>query len=86
MMNTATKEVHPIELTVEEERAIASLQRLAKRWPKSLWLYSASGTLTVMRTAKDGTHAVEGGVEGAGIDRAYIITTIQGISNDGGDW
>ena len=29
------------DLTTEEQRAIARLQRLAKRWPKTLWLYSA---------------------------------------------
>lgn len=75
-----------IDLTKEEERAIKALERLAKRWPETLWLYSASGTLTVMRMGPNGNHAVVGGREGAGIDPDYVVTTIEGISNDGGDW
>lgn len=31
-------------LSVEEKKAIAALKRLEKIWPKTLWLYSASGT------------------------------------------
>lgn len=70
-------------LTLEETKAIKSLQRLAKKWPKSLWLYSASGTLNVMKTNKKGEHAV---VENGSIDPYYLVGHIQGISNDGGDW
>lgn len=33
--------------TPEELRAIRSLQRLARKWPPSLWLFSASGALRV---------------------------------------
>jgi hypothetical protein len=34
-----------IPLTDEERKAIASLERLAKRWPQSLKLFSRSGSL-----------------------------------------
>jgi len=68
-------------LTNEEQKAIAALKRVAKKWPKSLWLYSASGTLNVMRCNEDGevAHA------GDGIDQDYVITQVK-IPNDGGDW
>ena len=69
------------DLTDEERKAIAALKRLAKRWPKSLWLYSASGTLWVMSMGEDGKPARDG----EGVHQDYVITHI-GITNDGGDW
>lgn len=54
--------MQPVLLTVEEERAIATLKRLAKRWPKTLWLYSGSGVLIVMRCGPDGKHAMLPGI------------------------
>lgn len=74
----------PIDVTDEERRAIASLKRLAKKWPKSLWLFSASGTLTVMRRAWDGEPSFCG--KGGTADKRYIVDVIRGIDNDGGDW
>lgn len=60
-------------LTTEEKAAIRSLQRLAKKWPRTLSLLSWSGTLVVVPTAeRDEPHA----------DRSI---TILGIPNDGGD-
>lgn len=71
------------EPTPEEKRAIATLKRLAKRWPKSLWLFSASGTLCVMRALPDGDFAH---TRDDGVDPNYVLETITGIPNDGGDW
>lgn len=76
-------------LTDDEVRAIASLKRLAKRWPKSLWLFSASGTLHVMRKV-DGApvYRMSRNTVGApieGVDQAYSVATVD-IENDGGDW
>jgi hypothetical protein len=71
-----------LEPTEEEKRAIAALQRIAKKWPKSLWLFSASGSLCVMRTLQGGEHATERHGE---IDPDYHLATID-IPNDGGDW
>lgn len=70
------------DLSPEERKAIAALKRLAKMWPASLWLFSASGSLVVMRCNEQGEHAHRG----EGIDQDYIVATIQGIPNDGGDW
>lgn len=81
----------PIDLTDEERRAIASLRRLAKRWPKSLWLFSASGTLHVMRKSPDGGRpelpdkSYSSSLGGTVTDVRFSITTID-IDNDGGDW
>jgi hypothetical protein len=74
-----------IEPTAEERRAIATLQRLAKRWPKSLWLFSGAGSLCVMRNRQDGSRAVVEDMEDGGVDPDYCLTTIN-IPNDGGDW
>lgn len=59
-------------LTDREAKAIAALQRLAKHWPKTLKLFSWSGTLMVMDADLP---------TGAGAE----LATIYGIPNDGGD-
>lgn len=68
-----------IELTAEERRAISALKRIAKRWPQSLWLFSASGTLNVMKKSEGGSVGSEAP------DPARSVATIE-IENDGGDW
>ena len=74
------------ELTKEEKSAIAALKRLAKRWPDTLWLFSASA-LCVMRCGPNGEHVTGGSNPSAeAIDPDYIVTTISGIDHDGGDW
>lgn len=70
------------DITAEEARAIRSLQRLAKKWPASLWLFSASGSLHVMKALPNGQHAH---LSNDGVDPAYVLGTIA-IPNDGGDW
>ena len=75
-------------LTSEEKQAIASLRRLAKRWPSSLWLASMAGRLHVMSTSPDGErmyHPVNRDGSGGGLDQRYSLGVIE-IPNDGGDW
>ena len=80
-----------MKLTQDEEKAVKALKRVAKKWPKSLWLFSASGTLTVMKKNSEGKRAIVGGAVGpaggvgGGVDPEYIVDSI-GIENDGGDW
>ena len=71
-----------MEPTEEERKAIASLKRLARRWPKSLWLFSGAGSLCVMKRRQDGERYL---VEGGGMDTDAVLATID-IPNDGGDW
>ena len=71
-----------IDLSKEEKAAIDTLKRLSKRWPESLWLFSASGRLWVMKKDADGKR-VE--LPHCGVDPAYVVTDIN-IDNDGGDW
>lgn len=71
-------------LTSDEARAIRSLKRLAKRWPKSLYLFSASGTLLVVH-ADENSGGLPHTRDGA-VDQDYIVDTIEGIPNDGGDF
>jgi len=68
-------------LTEEEEKAIASFKRLAKKWPKSLWLYAASGTMCVMKKDEEDRQAMDG----EEVDAGYNVTHID-IECDGGDW
>lgn len=66
-----------------ERKAIASLKRVARKWPKTLWLFSGSGMLYVMKKGSDGNTVM---TNLGGVDQEYIVDRIAGISNDGGDW
>jgi len=71
-----------MKITDEEKKAIRALKQVAKKWPKSLWLFSASGNLCVMKKGPDGNMVM---TPGGGVDQLYIVGKID-ISNDGGDW
>ncbi len=83
------------DLSKEEQAAIRALKRLAKKWPKSLWLF-VTGTVHVMRCGEDGERVyipIEDGYlrgpgessQGGGVDPDYMVTTIK-MPSDGGDW
>lgn len=70
------------ELTQEELKAIKSLHRLAKTWPKTLWLFAGEGEyISILKYGKDGQMMNESGV----VDQDYIVDSVK-IPNDGGDW
>jgi len=74
------------DLTLEEIKAISSLKRLAKRWPESLWLFSADTTLSVMKRNGDGEQAMVEDARGhMCVDHDYEVDVIY-IPNDGGQW
>lgn len=64
-----------------EERAIASLQRLAKRWPRSLTLASMGGSLVVIHTRDERFDA-----DSTDERQEAVLADINGIPNTGGDW
>lgn len=64
-----------------EIQAIAALRRLESRWPKSLWLWAASGSLHVMKCEPDGSRKTT--ATGGYADTAKISLS---IPCDGGDW
>lgn len=66
-----------------ERKLVAKLKRLQKDWPKGYWLFSASGTLHLMRMHPDGTRNVPGE---DGMDHSLIVDSFRKIQNDGGDW
>lgn len=70
-----------MKLTKQEKEAIQKLKEVADIWPNSLWLFSASGSLHVMKKKK-GKRVM---FYGAGVDPDYSVDTIN-IENDGGDW
>lgn len=71
-----------IKPTKQEAQAINALKRIAEKWPSTLWLFSASGTLCVMRRNTNGGQAMK---NNGGVDSDYILDQID-IPNDGGDW
>jgi hypothetical protein len=70
-----------IQLNREERLIIASLRRLAKRWPESLWVFCGEG-FCIMRCGPDGEH-VE--VNTGGLDPDMVVATVD-IPCDGGAW
>lgn len=62
------------DLLVKERRAIERLRRLARAWPKTLALFSNSGTLEVHKNVDDEPYTDE-----------TFIDDVHGIANDGGD-
>ena len=64
-----------IQLTDEEERAIRSLRRLGKKWPKSLLIFGGSGSeLSIRKPDEAGSYGVQREVD-----------SVEGFPNDGGD-
>jgi hypothetical protein len=70
--------------TAAEAKWIAELKAVARKRPHHLWLFSASGSLNVMRGGPDAEHIHLEAPHG-GVDPAYSLDTIS-IPNDGGDW
>lgn len=68
-------------ITAREARAIDLLRKVATEWPDSIWLFSGSGQLCVMKK-KDGQRVM---THLGGVDPDYALETIP-IENDGGDW
>jgi hypothetical protein len=72
-----------VPLTSQEKQAIVDLKTLAKRWPKSLWLFT-NGTCNIMRTGNDGERVYLPSPYD-GVDPDYYIDTLD-LPTDGGDW
>ena len=68
-------------LSDEEIKAVSQMRRLEKSWPKSLWLFSASGSLCIMKKC-NGQRVI---LPHGGVDPDWEVETIK-IENDGGDW
>jgi len=71
-----------MELSRKEINAIATLKRLAKRWPDTLWIMSAAGTFKVMKMGPNGFPVMAGS---GTYDQNFDVATVD-IPNDGGDW
>lgn len=66
-------------LNEDQARAVTSLQRLARSWPRSLMLASMEGELCVLRND-------ESRMSGDGLNPDAVVATIKGIPNTGGAW
>lgn len=69
-------------LSLKERRAVEGLKSLSRNWPTTLWLFSANGSLSVMRYGADKKPAT---LPNGGMDPDYAVATIN-IRSDGGDW
>lgn len=67
-------------LTTEEVKAIRSLERLARKWPQTLTLFSAAGSLIVIKTDTPSRSLAD-----TRMTEADVLANIYGIPNDGGD-
>lgn len=75
-----------MEITNEEQKAINSLNRLAKKWPETLWLFAGAGSLYVMKLGEDGLPVI---TEFGGVNPEYIVGRIDIFCDGGGgggDW
>ena len=77
-----TKSTDTMDPTPAEAKAINELKKLAKKWPKSLWLFANGHGITILRTDKDG-HRVT--LPSGGVDPAQEVGYVH-IPNDGDDW
>jgi hypothetical protein len=68
-------------LTIDEHAAIQAMHRLAKRWPQTIKLVSMGGSLHIIHTADERFHDPDNQVRAES-----VLTSIDGIPNDGGDW
>ena len=68
-------------LDESERRAIASLQRLARTWPRSLMLASMAGTLVIVRTDDERFDDDDNAIR-----NQAAVAFVHGIPNTGGDW
>ena len=65
-----------------EKEIITRLEILARNWPKTSWIFVASGEFYVMSTDPEGKRVY---IEKGGVDPRYIVKCIN-IPCDGGDW
>lgn len=73
----------PLPLTKAEKQAIDDLRALARRWPKTLWIYAAGSVhLHIMKCGDNGEPVVR--MDGSP-DPGYLVGEAA-IPNDGGDW
>lgn len=72
-------------LSDDERRAIDTLKRLTRRWPRTLMLASMGGSLHVLRLREDGDHPMRADDRTA-IDPDAIVCSLPHIPNTGGDW
>lgn len=70
------------ELTKAEELAIELLNKAARHWPESLWIFAADNQLHVMKKDASGKIAMK---SDGGVDQGFVLESIN-IEADGGDW
>ena len=62
------------DLTAKEQEAVMKMKKLAMTWPRTLSLFSNSGTLEIHKNGKGEPYTEDS-----------LVGEIYGIKNDGGD-
>lgn len=71
------------DLTKEEKKWIAELQKVMQKAPESLWLFN-TGTMHVLKLDEKGKQVFR---RDHSVDQAYVVASINHkIASDGGDW
>lgn len=73
----------PTPLTNDEIKTIASFKRLAKRWPKTLWVFGGGegGPLAILKLNEKGERVYRSSC----VDQNFIVDYVD-IPHDGGGW
>lgn len=70
--------------TKAELKWIEDFKKLAKRCPKSLWIYANGYDLNIMKYP-EGSNGFMSKRDGSAVDPDNVIGRVE-IANDGGDW
>lgn len=71
--------------TKAELKWIEDFKKLAKRCPKSIWIYANGYDLNIMKYPEGSRDRMMNKRDGGGVDPDNIIGRVE-IANDGGDW
>jgi hypothetical protein len=72
-----------LELTHDESKAIRKLQKVARTFPKSLFIFVGNGSFHILKNNDDGSPPYN---SNGGVESKNIVATITGFTADGGDF
>jgi len=77
-----TNERGEMEATAKEQAWFDRLKRCYDEMPDSVWIFTANGTVNMLRLGGDGRRAMDGG---GSVDQDFLLDGFV-ARTDGGDW